>query len=136
MAREEIAEAIEFGDHGTTFGGNPLVCAASLATIEAIEEENLLEAAEEKGAWFRKQIEALNLPSLKMIRGMGLMIGLVMDFETKPLVLKMLEKGVLANATAGNVIRIVPPLTIGYEELQQVVSVIESTVLEYTEIPA
>lgn len=136
MAREEIAEAIEFGDHGTTFGGNPLVCAASLATIQAIEEENLLQAAEVKGAWFRKQIEALNLPSLKMIRGMGLMIGLVMDFETKPIVMKMLEKGVLANATAGNVIRIVPPLTIGYEELQEVVSVIESTVLEYTEIPA
>lgn len=136
LANEKTAQAIEPGDHGTTFGGNPLVCAASLATIQAIEEEQLLQAAQQKGAWFTEHIEALNMPSLKQIRGLGLMIGLVFDFETKPLVAKMLEKGLLANATAGNVVRIVPPLTIGYDELKRVVQVIAECVHEHTEVPA
>lgn len=125
LSNEKVSSAIEFGDHGTTFGGNPLVCAASLAVLEVIEEENLLEAAEEKGNWLRAQFEALNEPTIKDIRGMGLMLGIEFDFETKPLVAEMMNRGVLANATAGNVLRLVPPLNITKDDLEQVMNVIK-----------
>jgi len=128
LAKEHIADAMEFGDHGTTFGGNPLVCAASLATISVIEEEGFLAEVQKKGAWFKEAIKALNIASLIEIRGLGLMIGLEFDFETKPFVQEMMHKGVLANATAGTVLRIVPPLTIGYPELSELTAVIAACI--------
>jgi acetylornithine/N-succinyldiaminopimelate aminotransferase len=124
LSNEKVSSAMALGDHGTTFGGNPLVCAAALAVLEAIETENLLEAATIKEAWLRKAIEKLNIPDIKEIRGKGLMLGIEFDFETKPLVAKMLEKGVLANATADNVLRLVPPLTILMTDLEKIVEVI------------
>lgn len=130
LSNEKVSSSIDFGDHGTTFGGNPLVCAASLATIEVIESENLLQQAEEKGNWIRSQIIALNNPDVKEVRGMGLMIGVEFDFETKALVQKMLENGVLANATAGNVLRLLPPLNISYEDLGNVVETIKKSLIE------
>ena len=69
-------------------------------------------------------------PALKQIRGLGLMIGVEFDFEAKPLVLKMMEHGVLANATAGNVLRLVPPLVISFEELERLVEVIALSLKE------
>lgn len=128
LSNQRVSDAIDFGDHGTTFGGNPLVCAAALATIEVMEEENLLEAAAEKGQWFKSEIEALQLPGFKEVRGLGLMLGIEFDFDTKPLVQEMLQRGVLANATAGKVLRLVPPLTISYEELRELLNVIEESV--------
>ena len=127
LSNEKVSSAIEFGDHGTTFGGNPLVCAASLAVLEVIEEENLLEAAEEKGNWLKAQFEAMNEETIKDIRGMGLMLGIEFDFETKPLVAEMMNRGVLANATAGNVLRLVPPLNITKDDLEQVMNVIKNS---------
>lgn len=120
LSNQKVSDAINFGDHGTTFGGNPLVCAASLATIAAIEEEGLLQQATENGKWFTQELEALNEPSLQRIKGKGLMLGLEFNFETKPLALEMLHAGVLVNATAGNILRIVPPLNITREELGKV----------------
>lgn len=128
LTNEKFAEAMEFGDHGTTFGGNPLVCAASLATISVIEEEGFLKEVQKKGAWFNEAIKALNIPSLVEIRGLGLMIGLEFDFETKPFVQEMMHKGVLANATANKVLRLVPPLTIGYPELSEITAVIATCI--------
>ncbi len=130
LSNEKVSSAIEFGDHGTTYGGNPLVCAASLATIEVMEEENLLQQATEKGEWIRMQIEEMNHKAVKEIRGMGLMIGVEFDFETKTLVQKMMEKGVLANATAANVLRLVPPLNIPYEDLEKVMDVLKTSLDE------
>jgi len=130
LSNEKVSSAIEFGDHGTTFGGNPLVCATSLAVLEVIEEENLLKKAKEKEAYLRQLVEDMNEPSIKQVRGRGLMIGIVFDFETKPLVAKMLEHGVLANATAGNVLRLVPPLTITKEEIKEVIMVLEACLKE------
>jgi len=123
LSNEGVSSAIDFGDHGTTFGGNPLVCAASLAALDVIEEENLTKAAEEKGEWFKKKIGELKEDSIKEIRGKGLMLGIEFDFETKPLVMEMLEMGVIANATANNVLRIVPPLNISYDDLQTIIDV-------------
>jgi acetylornithine/N-succinyldiaminopimelate aminotransferase len=130
LSNEKVSSAMEFGDHGTTFGGNPLVCAASLAVLGTIELENLLEESEKKGQWLRREIEKLNIPNIKEIRGKGLMLGIEFDFETKPLVAKMLEKGVLANATANNVLRLVPPLNITMTDLKRVVEVIYESIIE------
>jgi len=130
LSNEKVSSAMEFGDHGATFGGNPLVTAASLAVLEAIEAENLIEEASKKGQWMRDELAKLALPSIKEIRGKGLMIGIVFDFETKPLVAKMLEKGVLANATAGNVLRLVPPLNIPIADLKRVIEVMHESVNE------
>ncbi len=132
LSNEKVSSAINFGDHGTTFGGNPLVCAAALATIGVIESEGLLQQAAEKGDWLKSKLAALNHPALKEIRGMGLMIGAEFDFETKPLVQKMLEHGVLANATAGNVLRLLPPLNISYADLEQVLAALKKSLAEIT----
>jgi len=130
LSNEKVSSAIEFGDHGTTFGGNPLVCAASLATIEVIETENLLQQAEEKGKWIVAKVLSLENSDIKEIRGKGLMIGVEFNFETKPLVLKMLENGVLANATSDTVLRLVPPLNISYEDLEKVMEILEKSLKE------
>lgn len=122
MTSEAVGKVIHPGDHGTTFGGNPLATAAALKTIEIIEKENLLQEAAEKGEWLKNKILE-NEPEkfhIKEVRGLGLMIGIEFDFETKPLVEKMLEHGVLANATAKNVLRLVPPLNISYHELDMI----------------
>jgi acetylornithine/N-succinyldiaminopimelate aminotransferase len=123
LSNEKVSSAIEFGDHGTTFGGNPLACAAGLATLEIIDSEDILRMTNRKGFWLKEMIEEKlgKHPALKEIRGLGLMVGVEFDFETKPLVMKMMEKGVLANATANNVVRLVPPLVITFEELEKVV---------------
>jgi acetylornithine/N-succinyldiaminopimelate aminotransferase len=121
LSNEKVSSAIEFGDHGTTFGGNPMACAAGLATLEAIEEEDILRKTTRKGFWLKDMLsERLEgHPKLRQIRGLGLMIGLEFDFPTKPLMIEMMKKGVLANATAENVLRLVPPLVISLEELEQ-----------------
>lgn len=132
LSNEKVSGAIEFGDHGTTFGGNPIACAAGLATLEAIQEEDILRKTIRKGFWLKEILEEKigSHAGLKQIRGLGLMIGVEFDFETKPLVLKMMEHGVLANATAGNVLRLVPPLIISFEELERVVDVIALSLKE------
>ncbi|MCB0564536.1 MAG: aspartate aminotransferase family protein [Phaeodactylibacter sp.] len=132
LSNEKVSSTIEFGDHGTTFGGNPMACAAGLATIQAIQEEDILRKTTRKGFWLKEMLEEkIGYHSgLKQIRGLGLMIGVEFDFETKPLVLKMMEHGVLANATAGNVLRLVPPLVISFEELERLVDVIALSLKE------
>jgi len=125
LASEKVGSAIDWGDHGTTFGGNPLACAAALATIVAMQEEGMLKQATEKGAWLKAEVERVRseYPEIKEIRGYGLMIGIELTIESKPVVTTMMEHGVLANATAGNVIRLVPPLNIPMEDLKTVFEV-------------
>lgn len=130
LSSEKVSAAMQFGDHGTTFGGNPLVCSAALATIEVLEKENLISDAKEKGQWLMEQINGWDEPSIREVRGRGLMIGIEFNFPTKPLVEKMLSKRVLANATAENVLRLVPPLNISYEDLDTVLKVIQESIQE------
>jgi len=78
-----------------------------------------------------QQFEALNHPKIKSIRGLGLMIGIEFDFDTKALVAELLEKGVMANSTAGNVLRIVPPLIISKAELEEAFTIIKETLKKY-----
>ncbi len=123
---EKINDAIDFGDHGTTFGGNPLACSASLATLNTIEEENLLEQVREKGQWLKKQLEDLRkqFPGIVEVRGLGLMLGVEFDKPVKPLVEEMMKRGILVNVTVENVLRLVPPFIISYDELKKVIRVL------------
>ncbi len=126
LSNEKVSSAIEFGDHGTTFGGNPMACAAGLATLEAIEEEDILRKTTRRGFWLKEMLDdrLAGHPKLRQIRGLGLMIGVEFDFPTKPLMLEMMKRGVLANATAENVLRLVPPLVITRAELEQLANTI------------
>ncbi len=132
LASEKVGSSIDWGDHGTTFGGNPLVCAAALATLEVIKNENLLENATQKGEWLKSKIEAIKkeYPEIKEVRGLGLMIGIELKIDSKPIVYKMMKHKVLANATAGNVIRLVPPLNISMEDLEKVLNVLLKSIEE------
>lgn len=116
-ANEKVAKSLDYGDHGTTFGGNPLACAVALSIIEVIENEKLLEQVKRNGDWFRQKLISLQSNEIKEVRGLGLMTGIELKSEAKSLVLDMLENGVIANATAENVVRLVPPLIISEEEL-------------------
>ncbi|MEA1944041.1 MAG: acetylornithine transaminase [Euryarchaeota archaeon] len=119
----------ERGDHGTTFGGDPLACAASLAAISVIRNENLIERSKTLGAYLLNKLQSigsLDGNRVREVRGMGLMIG--MDFESgcSHLVDLARERGVLLNCTADTVLRFLPPLVITKQEIDQVLSVIES----------
>lgn len=126
LAKESVANALSYGTHGTTFGGNPLACRSALATIDAIHEENMLEMSRENGQWLRNQLveAAKDIPSIKEIRGLGLMIGVEIDHPCADEVRFMMEHGVLANCASGNVIRLVPPLNISREDLTIVLQTI------------
>ncbi len=121
LVRESVAEALSLGDHGTTFGGNPLACAAALATLEVIEEEHLAEKATLTGAQAMDYISqrAAQEPAVTGTSGMGLMIGIALDRPARPVVERMLSKGVIASVVGGNTIRLVPPLNISWKELKQ-----------------
>jgi acetylornithine/N-succinyldiaminopimelate aminotransferase len=129
LSNEKVSQAIDFGDHGTTFGGNPMACAAGLATLQTIEEENIIQEAELKGKQLMNMIRTRlkGYQGFREVRGKGLMIGVEFDFETKPLVMEMLDRNVLANATSGNVLRLVPPLIINESEMIELVDVIEAS---------
>lgn len=132
LCKAKISAVMEYGDHGTTFGGNPLACAAGLATLEVINTEKLCDQAMEKGEWLLGQLKDMKNrhQMIKGVRGLGLMIGVELDGPAPPLVKKLLDKGVIANATAGNILRFVPPLNIEKEYLQKVLSLTEECLNE------
>ncbi|TVP52952.1 MAG: aspartate aminotransferase family protein [Mongoliibacter sp.] len=127
LCNEKIANAIQFGDHGTTFGGNPLSTAAALATLTVIVEEKLIAAAKTKGAWLKTKLTELKSQTglIKEVRGEGLMLGVELHIPAAELVQRLLKAGFIANATAVNVLRLVPPLNIPIEDLEQFLEVLE-----------
>ncbi len=109
------------GKHGTTFGGNPLACAAALATIKFIEENQLPEKAKEKGQYFKEKFKANELPVVKELRQIGLMIGIELRSKAQPFIQALQERGVLVIPAGPMVLRLLPPLTIEYELLDEVI---------------
>ncbi len=110
--KDEVAEMVEATEHASTFGGNPLACVASLATIEVIEREKLIENAERVGRYFRKRLGEMS----DDVRGLGLMIGARFK-RAFDLVEMCLREGVILNATSENNIRLVPPLILSRDEV-------------------
>lgn len=131
-ARGEAAGAMGHGDHGSTYGGNPLACAAANAALEVIETENLAEGARVKGEYLRERLAGAfsGDEPVREIRGRGLMLGVVLSSPGRGVVDRMLERGVLSNCTQGNVIRLVPPLIIREEELDRLAGALIESIRE------
>jgi len=112
IARDEIALSFEKGDHGSTFGGNPVACAAANFTVDFILRNELPENAKSAGNYFLSRIKSINSRAIKDVRGKGLMIGVELDSKGSDIVKKCMEKGLLINCTNENVLRFLPPLII------------------------
>lgn len=125
---ERLAHVFKPGDHGGTFGGNPLACAAVYATLTTIKSEGLVDKVAEKGEYFKNELRKLHEKypdKVTDVRGCGLMLGMEVAGEGKPIVESCLANNVIVNCTAGNVIRIVPPLIISKEEIDIVVAALD-----------
>lgn len=125
---ERLAYVFKPGDHGGTFGGNPLACAAVYATLTTIKSEGLVDKVAEKGEYFKNELRKLQEKypdKVTDVRGCGLMLGMEVAGEGKPIVESCLANNVIVNCTAGNVIRIVPPLIISKEEIDIVVAALD-----------
>ena len=125
---ERLAHVFKPGDHGGTFGGNPLACAAVYATLATIKSEGLVEKVAQKGEYFigeLKKLQAKYPDKVKEVRGRGLILGMELTKEGRPVVEHCLANGVIINCTAGSVIRIVPPLIISKEEIDLVVAALD-----------
>ncbi len=110
--------------HGSTFGGNPLACAASLAAIDYLETNHLPEHALELGAWFVAELKKIDSPHIREVRGLGLMIGIELKGKVTPFLQALMGKGVLALPAGLTVMRFLPPLVIQKEDLAQVVDAV------------
>ena len=125
LATEKIASAFVPGDHGTTFGGGPLVCAAANAVLDAFDEDNLLDNVNEVGEYFVSELKKLDKDIIAEVRGVGLMVGIELTEPGAEYVDKLREAGFLINCTAGNVLRLVPPLTITKEDVDKFVKALD-----------
>ena len=137
LARGPAASAFAPGNHGSTFGGNPLVCSAAHAVLDTISEQTLVARAETLGKTmletFREQLADLDF--VTDIRGKGLMIGIELDRPAGDLVGRALAEGLLINVTADKVVRLLPPLILSDDEAQQVVSTVSRLVREFAAPP-
>lgn len=138
LANDNIMQVIHPGQHGSTFGGNPLACAVAVAALDVVEEEKLSERAEELGEFFRAEIQKIIAKTdlIYQVRGKGLLNAiLVNDTPESPtawnLCLQFAENGLLAKPTHGNIIRLAPPLVITKEQLLECVAIIEKVILNY-----
>jgi acetylornithine/LysW-gamma-L-lysine aminotransferase len=118
-----VAE-LPVGVHGSTFGGNPLACAAATAVLDIFEQEGLAAQAAERGAYLQDRLRALELPAVREVRGLGLMVGVELRMRVMPAVLALMDHGVLALNAGPTTLRLLPPLVIGREELDAVVEAI------------
>ncbi|MFS0780364.1 ornithine--oxo-acid transaminase [Bacillus sp. 1P06AnD] len=117
VADEKILGVFNPGSHGSTFGGNPLACAVSIASLDVLEKENLAQKSLEMGDYFISKLKEINNPSIKEVRGKGLFIGVELTEPARPYCEALKEQGLLCKETHDNVIRFAPPLVIKKEEL-------------------
>ena len=125
LATEKVASAFVPGDHGTTFGGGPLVCAAANAVLDEILAEDILDNVNEVGDYFVEELKKLDKEIIADVRGKGLMVGLELTEPGAEYVDKLREKGFLINCTADKVLRFVPPLIITKEDIDEFVKALD-----------
>jgi len=136
VAGSQLADTFQVGHHATTFGGTPLACSAALSVFEVIENEELLANTVMMGAYLVEglcEIAVKHKNWVSGIRGLGLLLGLVLDVPALPLQKKLQEKGMLALATAGNVLRLLPPLNVSQDEIEQALKLIREACEELHE---
>lgn len=132
LAKDEIAASFTPGTHGSTFGGNPLVCAAAVATIRVMLDEDILARTRETGAYLMAELEKLaqTYPFAGPVRGIGLMIGMPLSIPAGDIVKKGHERGVLLNAVHDTVLRFVPPLIVTKQEVDQMITILDGILAE------
>jgi ornithine--oxo-acid transaminase len=129
LADDHIMLNIKAGEHGSTYGGNPLACAVAIASLQVLQDEKMAENAEAMGELFRSGLKALNNPCISIIRGKGLLNAIVIDHRNKEaawnLCLSLKQNGVLAKPTHGDKIRLAPPLIINEEQIKEAIAIID-----------
>lgn len=131
LASDETASAMAPGDHGSTFGGNPLACAAALATLDVIEGEQLVDNSAKMGAYLMGRLEALaaETSAIKTVRGKGLLVGIVLAGDNAAAVKEACaEAGVILGSIGTSILRLAPPLIVGMQEVEQVLAVLRDVI--------
>ena len=134
MATDKVANAFHAGDHGSTFGGNPLACAAACVVLDALIDGNLMENAKEIGAYLQSKFEEYKAkyPNLiKEVRGRGLILGMELTRPGREIANECLDYGAIINCTASNVLRFVPPLNITKAHVDELISVLDKVLPKY-----
>ena len=135
LADDEVMEVLKPGQHGSTFGGNPLACRVAMAALDVIKDENLVENAFDLGKIFREELKKIDSPKVTDIRGKGLLNAITIQTNDNPnaawdLCLKLMDFGLLAKPTHGDKIRFAPPLTINKKQLEECIEIINDAILE------
>ncbi|OGW39707.1 MAG: hypothetical protein A2Y97_00795 [Nitrospirae bacterium RBG_13_39_12] len=129
LSTDKAASSFNPGNHATTFGGNPLVCAAAVATIETLLEDGfIIDQCNRMGKYLKEKLDQLKeeFPNLIVdVRGKGLLLGIEITRDGDPIVRACLERGILINCTAGNVLRLIPPLIVQQKDINRLVDVLE-----------
>ncbi len=132
LADDEVMLTIKPGEHGSTYGGNPLACKVAIAALEVLKEENMAENAVVLGEQFRKGLENIKSKHIKIIRGKGLLNAMVIDHPDKEaawkLCMELKENGLLAKPTQGDKIRFAPPLVISKDQIEESIEIIEKSI--------
>jgi acetylornithine/LysW-gamma-L-lysine aminotransferase len=128
LVRPDILSSMNKGEHSSTFGGNPLSCAAGIAALKALTEDGLIENSEKMGKIFREGLEKLKEKHtmIREIRGKGLMIGIEMKFEIKDILMGLIKEGILMLYSGRNILRILPPLVISEDDITKVLHALDS----------
>ena len=116
---------VDVGMHGSTFGGNPLACAVANAVFDVLESEGFLESIAKKGRYVKERLEAIDSEAILEVRGRGLMVGIALKHKARPYLEALAEQGVLALTAGPKVLRLLPPLVITEEEIEQVVDTLD-----------
>ena len=117
VARREVMDVFDPGSHGSTYGGNPLGCAVARTALAVVEEEGLAERSSELGAWLLEELRTIRHPTIREMRGRGLLIAIELSVAARPFCEALMEKGLLCKETHDNVVRIAPPLVVSREDL-------------------
>ncbi len=137
LADDDIMLAIQPGEHGSTFGGNPVASKVAIAALEVVENENLAENAAYLGKIFRKELKQFDSDLVKVVRGKGLLNAIVIDdsgdVSAKDVCIKMRDKGLLAKPTRGDTIRFAPPLVMDEDQLNECINIIQESIKELEE---
>jgi ornithine--oxo-acid transaminase len=138
LANDEVMLVIKPGEHGSTYGGNPLACAVAMEALKVLEEEKLADNANQRGMEFRAGLEKIKqrFPEIiQLYRGKGLLNAIVINesdgVSAWDLCLKMAENGMLAKPTHGNIIRLAPPLTIHEVQIQEALEILEKSLASF-----
>jgi len=132
LASDKVASGFQPGTHASTFGGNPLVCSAAVVTMEVLLEDGfILDQCRRMGKYLKKRLEEMKkeFPSLVAeVRGMGLLVGMELTRDGAPIVKACMDRGLLINCTAGNILRFTPPLIVNEKEIDHLIDVLEQTI--------